>query len=240
MPMQSIFQRLIRWLNRSAELTHPELRRLEFWKNLAKVPQNIPFGEARYVVVDVETSGLNLLEDKLISIGAVAVVNGRVVVGDSFSVVLQQATVSQKENILLHGIGGAAQLEGVPAREALLEFLDYLGKSPLVAFHVTFDQTMIRRAMRQFLGFSFKHVWLDLAYIMPALNPVLAARYRSLDDWINHFEIRNEARHNALADALVTAQLFQVAMHQARNKNIPDLSGLRDLEKAQRWVSRVD
>ncbi|HLY96081.1 MAG TPA: 3'-5' exonuclease, partial [Sideroxyarcus sp.] len=151
----------------------------------------------------------------------------------------QQQAASEKGNILLHGIGTSAQLEGAPPAEALLAFLDYLGKSPLIAFHVTFDETMIRRAVREYLGYSFKHPWLDLAYVMPGLNPSLARKYRALDDWIGHFGIRIDVRHNALADALATAQLFQVALAQGARKNITDIAGLRDLEKAQRWVSRV-
>jgi len=157
--------------------------------------------------------------------------------GDSFYVVLQQPKVSHKENILLHGIGGAAQAEGVPAIEALLSFLEFLGKDPLVAYHVVFDQTMIRRAISQYLGISFKHSWLDLAYIMPALNPSLAAQLRTLDDWNGHFDIHNDDRHNALADAIVTAQLFQVAQVQAMKKIISNFSDFIDLEKSQRWLN---
>jgi DNA polymerase-3 subunit epsilon len=104
---------------------------------------------------------------------------------------------------------------------------------------VTFDQTMILSALRQYLGFSLTHPWIDMAYIMPALNPGLASQHRSLDDWITHFNIRNEARHNALADALVTAQLLQVSLAQAGNRNISNFAQLRDLEKAQRWVNSI-
>jgi DNA polymerase-3 subunit epsilon len=185
----------------------------------------------------VETSGLDLMNDRLISIGAIAMVKGRIALGDSFYVVLQQPKVSHKENILLHGIGGAAQAEGVPAIEALLSFLEFLGKDPLVAYHVVFDQTMIRRAISQYLGISFKHSWLDLAYIMPALNPSLAAQLRTLDDWNGHFDIHNDDRHNALADAIVTAQLFQVAQVQAMKKIISNFSDFIDLEKSQRWLN---
>lgn len=230
---------LFRWLGRRPPMSLEQQLRLDEWTALPRAAPKLPLNGSRCVVVDVETSGLNLWEDRLISIGAVAVVNGKIDLGDSFYVVLQQATASCKENILLHGIGGAAQSEGVPAPDALLDFLDYLRKDPLVAFHVTFDQTMIRRAMRSYLGFSFRHSWSDMAYVMPALNPDLAARFRSLDDWNSHFDIHNEARHNALADALVTAQLFQVGMVQAGKKNITDFAGLRDLEKAQRWVNEI-
>ncbi|MDP2805725.1 MAG: 3'-5' exonuclease [Gallionellaceae bacterium] len=231
--------RFARLIGMGPELSEQQQQRLRNWRDLPRGDLAAPLSQTRCVVVDVETSGLNLMEDRLISIGAVAMVNGRIALGDSFSIVLQQSTVSSKENILLHGIGGSNQTEGVPAADALLAFLEFLQKDPLIAFHVTFDQTMIQRAMRQYLGFKFKHAWLDLAYLMPGLNPPLASRYRSLDDWINHFNIRNDARHNALADALVTAQLFQVASDQAKNKKANNYKALCDLESAQRWVSAV-
>jgi DNA polymerase-3 subunit epsilon len=44
--------------------------------------------QSRLVVVDVETSGLNIKKDRLIAIGAVAVVNGRVALADSLEIVL--------------------------------------------------------------------------------------------------------------------------------------------------------
>ncbi|MBU0689198.1 MAG: 3'-5' exonuclease [Gammaproteobacteria bacterium] len=230
---------LQRWFAPRAKLDAPQVARLAAWDKLPEPNTRLPFDQARYVVVDVETTGLNLMTDTLISIGAVAVVNGRVEIGDSFSAVLQQQQSSRKENILIHGISGTVQREGVPPAEALLNFMDYLGDSPLVAFHVAFDETMIRRAMRQYLNHNFKHPWLDLAYVMPALNRELMRSHRVLDDWIARFGIRIEARHNAQADALATAQLLLIAQAQAQRKDISDYIGLRDLERAQRWASNV-
>lgn len=232
-------QWLASWLGNRPQLSPLLQKRLSAWQNMPSTSSTTLLDNARRVVVDVETSGLNLSKDHLLSIGAVAVVNGRIVFGDSFYVVLQQPTVSRKENILVHGIGGTDQTDGVPAAEALLAFLEYLRKDPLIAFHAFFDKAMIRRAMRQYLGFSFKHLWVDMAYVMPALNPALATQHQSLDDWIAHFDIRNDARHNAMSDALVTAQLFQVALAQAKVKNITDLDGMHGLEKVQRWLKRV-
>ena len=106
----------------------------------------------RYIVVDVESSGLNMVRDSLISIGAVAVCEGVIDANDAFEVVLRQDQVSSHENILIHGIGGSAQREGVEPADALLAFLDYVGRAPLVAYHAEFDQAMIGRALREFLG----------------------------------------------------------------------------------------
>jgi len=221
------------WFASQPRLTTQQTERLAYWCKLPEIDRTAMLDHVRLVVVDVETTGLNLMTDTLISIGAVAVVNGSIALSDSFSVVLQQRESSRKENILIHGISGSAQREGILPVDALLAFLEYLGKSPLVAFHVAFDETMIKRAMRQYLGISFKHPWLDLAYVLPALYPDLMRSHRSLDDWAGHFDIRNENRHNAVADALATAQLLLVAVAQARRSHqTKNYDGLRKLERS--------
>lgn len=218
-------------------LTLEQAARLAIWRSLPKPSLTDKLDGMRFVVVDVESSGLHLGRDHLIAIGAVAIENGKLNVVDSFEVVLQQTETSSHENILIHGIGGSAQRNGVPPVEAMLSFLEYIGKSPLVAFHVTFDETMIRRAIRQFLGFRFRHDWLDLAYVVPGLFPELSKEYRLLDEWQEHFGIQNFSRHNAVADAVSTAQLFLLATKKARKKRIDSFRALHHVEKSQRWVS---
>ncbi len=214
--------KLLRWLAGRAGPGAEQRRRLDAWRALPDAED-----DSRIVVLDVETTGLDMARDTLISIGAVAVINGRIALGDSFSVVLQQSHISSRENILIHGISGSDQRAGQPPADALLDFLEYLGKSPLVAFHVAFDETMIRRAMREHLGFSIRHRWLDMAYVLPALWPELMRSHRTLDDWSARFAIHNEERHNAVADALATAQLLLVAQ-KARGM---DYDGLRSVAR---------
>ncbi|MGB8517198.1 MAG: 3'-5' exonuclease [Gallionella sp.] len=230
----------MRWIEvfsrHKPKLNDHQKARLQSWQALPRAQTPAELDRARFVVIDVETSGLNLLKDNLIAIGAVAVVNGKLDMEDSFEMVLQQSHISSKQNILVHGITGVTQVAGQVPGEVLLAFLEYLQKDPLVAFHVTFDETMLSRAIKQYLGFSFKHDWLDLAYVAPGLYPELSQRLRALDDWLGYFQIQNYARHNALADAVSTAQLLMVVSKFAAQKNIADYQALRCVEKSQRWV----
>lgn len=222
-------------LGRTPQLTAQQQQRLQAWRALPAADLKTPWRESRYVVLDVETSGLNLNKDRLIAIGAVAVVQGKIALRENFDVVLQQDIASSKANILIHGISGSVQINGQAPADALLDFLEFLGNSPLVAFHVTFDQTMLCRAIRQFLGYQLKHEWLDLAYVAPGLHP--GKRFHSLDDWQGFFNIRNSARHNALADAVSTAQLLMILANVAAQQQIEHYAGLQSVEKNQRWVS---
>jgi DNA polymerase-3 subunit epsilon len=90
----------------------------------------LPHGKARYVVVDVETSGLDLARDSLIAIGAVAVNELALDLDDCFEIVLRQEKASAEA----------------------IEFLQYVSDSTLVAFRAEFDQTMLQRAVREILG----------------------------------------------------------------------------------------
>ena len=213
--------------------------RLNLLSRNISVSSRANLARGRIVVVDVETSGLSLADDHLLAIGAVAIHAGRIVYADSFDVLLRQEVASDKANILVHGIGGTAQRTGLPPAEALLSFLEYLDGAPLFAFHVAFDETMLRKACRQFLGFEFRHAWADLAYLLPEFFPDYAKKCHALDDWLARFAIGNDERHNALADALATAQLGLMALRNAHTKGLLEFKSLQEMEKAQRWLSAV-
>lgn len=221
-------------------LAPAQAQRLARWRSLSSPDLHVALETSRCVVVDVETSGLNPARDRLIAIGAVAVDGGQISLTDTFEVILQQPTPSSYANILVHGIGGTAQAAGIEPVQALLDFLDFVGAAPLVAFHTFFDETAIRRAMQQHLGVDFKRPWLDLAYLAPALHPELAQRLKSLDDWAAQFDIGNFARHSALADAYATAQLLLVLMNRSKpSTDAPSFANLLKQEKTQRALLRL-
>lgn len=211
--------------------------RLDAWQALPMPDLGRPMDDVRWVVVDVESSGLNPHRDRLLSIGAVAVRSGRILYDDCFNVFLKQERPSETDNILVHGIGGSRQTSGVAGDEGLLSFLEYVGKSPLVAFHAAFDRVLIARAMDRTLRVRLPNRWLDLAELAPALFDD-AGGLHTLDDWMERFRIRNPARHDAVADALATAELLLIALAAARGRRLSRSDALFDLVQACRWRAR--
>lgn len=187
----------------------------------------------RWVVVDVETSGLDQRADALLAIGAVAVRERRVIVADSFETVMRQQSASTRSNILVHGIGEQAQREGVEPREAIRAFLDYAGPAPLVGFHASFDRAFLARSARFHLGLTLNADWLDLAALAPALHP--GVRARALDEWLDHFGLSVTQRHDASADAFATAALFLRLLAQ-QPPAARDFRSLQRLALAQRFA----
>jgi DNA polymerase-3 subunit epsilon len=208
--------------------------RLAAWQRLPRAVLDVSHVKTRYIVVDVETTGLDLRRDTLIAIGAVAVRSGAIMLDDGFDAVLKQAQASTDANILIHGIGGATQLGGRDPAYALLDFLAYAGKSPLVAFRAEFDRAMLERAMRDVLGVSLGLPFVDLAFLLPALFPGTACD--SLDDWVMHFGGDVAVRHHALGDAYATAQLLLITLAAAEAAGIASPAQLVATQKAQRWL----
>ena len=191
----------------------------------------------RLIVIDVETTGLRPYRDRLLAIGAVAVTNGLIRLDDSFEATIRQEEPSTPENILVHGIDGTAQTSGVDAADARVSFLEVAREAPLVGFHAEFDRVFVTRAMRQALRAKPRNPWLDLADLAPALFPEHAESARTLDDWTAAFGIENAGRHQALADAVATAQLLQVILARAAQLGTAQFADLAARAKERRWLA---
>jgi DNA polymerase III subunit epsilon len=201
-------------------------------------------GANRWIVVDVETTGLDLQQDRLLAIAAIALrIDGeatpRIAPGDSFEAVLRHhgSSVADKGNILLHGIGVGEQRAGAPPVEALTAFEQWLAGAPLLAFHAAFDQTMIDRAMQAALGRGLVNPWLDLEPVAAVLHPAVGVR--SLDEWLAHFGIECAVRHQAAADTLATAELLLHLWPAARAQRCTTFGSLRKLAGQRRWLGSV-
>jgi DNA polymerase-3 subunit epsilon len=217
-------------------LPETETNRLAALKAAPSVSPRTPLADLRWVVVDVETGGLNPQTDPLLSIGAVEIRNGQVNLGTGFEAGLQQASATSHENILVHGLTHSQQLAGMAARDALLDFAEFAAGTPLVAFHAGFDRKALQVAMEKELGWGFPGRWLDAAVIAPLLFPSLAKSCRHLDDWLAALSIQNFARHSAVADAAATAQLWLILLAAAGRQRIHTLKDLESLAQARKWL----
>jgi DNA polymerase-3 subunit epsilon len=173
----------------------------------------------RWIVLDVEASGLDPRRDRLLCIAALALDASKpdraptLRLADSFEAVLRQddpaagARPAGRTDILIHGIGLQAQAQGRDMRLGLEAFEHYVGRSPLIAFHSGFDQTLVDRHMQQALGRTLRNPWIDLEHVVAVLYR--QPRRLALDEWITRLGLSCETRHQAAADALVTAEMLQ-------------------------------
>ena len=167
----------------------------------------------RWVMVDVETSGLNARSDRLLAIAAIglrvdwAQKRLAIVPGDSFEVDLAQAEASSRSNILLHGIGAARQQAGADPAQAMQAFAAYVADAPLLAFHAWFDQRFVGRYAREHGVENFANPWVDVEHLCGMVHPEI--KVRSLDDWMAFLGVKCAVRHQAAADTLAECEVLQ-------------------------------
>jgi DNA polymerase III subunit epsilon len=205
----------------------------DFW--LVRTTLSLDFADASFVVVDTETSGLDVHHDRLLSIGACLVEGSCIRLDRCFYRELHQEIASGVDNILLHGIGAQAQLGGEAHVVALRSFLDFAGKRPLVAFNAPFDHAFLARDVHKYLGKRFAPTWIDAAELPKALFPAEAQVEKTLDDWLHHLSIVDVERHNALGDAYATAQFFIVMLAKARREGYSTARGLLRAQRNYHW-----
>ncbi len=200
-------------------LAHTDKQRLANLAPAAPLSEN-PLRQQRWVVVDLETSGLNMNRDQVLSIGAVVIEDAAIDLSQQFERTLMRTDHKLSPAVLIHGLAPSEIAAGSEPVQALLDFMEFVGDSPLLAFHAPFDQHMLGRALKESLDYRLAHPFLDVAEMAPMLFPQANLRKAGLDDWTHFFGLHAEQRHNASADALVTAELALILFSHARRQQI--------------------
>lgn len=202
----------------------------EFLRNLFG-NREVDADARRWIVVDTETTGLNPDRDSMLSIGGVAIADGRLELADSFEMVVYAEGPVVAENVLVHGIGHELRAAGVPLEEAIPTWRSWRDGAPAIAFHAEFDRRMLRTAVRRAGLEPDPRPWLDVAHLGEALDPEFGDRPRSLDEWLEHASIPIVERHSAAADALATAQLLMKLLPEASRRGVTGLPALRRMAR---------
>lgn len=215
-------------------------------------------GAARWIVLDVESSGLDPAHDELLAVAAVAVVRdaqGLVVLPqDSFEAFLRPRAgpagsapaagvrAATEANVLVHGIGLGARQRAEDPAAVLRDFAAWVAGAPLFGFHVGFDRQMLVRCASQLAPDAvLRGPWIDLEALAAVTHP--REPRGALDDWLTRFAIPCAARHQAAADVLATAELLQrlwprlVGELGARRIERDAVDALVGLQAARRWVA---
>jgi DNA polymerase-3 subunit epsilon len=195
----------------------------------------------RYVIFDLETTGLNLQNDRVVSAAAYRVVDGRIALGDVFSSLVSPDRDIPSAAVKIHGII-PSMVDNAPSfNEVFKKFLNYLGTDILVGYHVGFDLHFLNAYMRKTHGFRVQNLVLDAQSLcrtvcFPSHLRSYAGRlkgHQDLDSVAKHFGIEIQERHTALGDALATAMIFQRILTEIE-KNGP--GRLKNLLAAERRV----
>lgn len=184
--------------------------------------------ELSYTVFDTETTGLAPSEgDEIISIGAVRIVNGRLLRHECFERLIKPIKPVSRASQEIHGIS-PQMLDGQSGCEQVLPlFARFAEDTVLVAHNAAFDMRFLQLAQPR-TGVAFEQPVLDTLMLSALAHPGHPDAEHRLERLAERLGVAVIGRHTALGDAIVTAEVFLKLVPLLAERGIHTLGQARE------------
>ena len=202
-----------------------------------KVTAETPLGDLPALVLDTETTGLDPLRDRLISLGAVRLAGLRCLRHDVLDLLINPGRQIPARSTAVHGISDLMVRLAPGFREVAPTIMAAIDGVAVIGHHTMFDLTILRRAA-QAVEIEWKEPpWLDTALLYSALTP--EAQYFDLDAVAEAVGVRVRGRHTALGDALTTADIYLRLLPMLEERGITTLGQAMAFQMTARRIAQA-
>ncbi|TWI55701.1 DNA polymerase-3 subunit epsilon [Pseudomonas duriflava] len=187
------------------DLQWPSWRqRLYWWRH-------DPMEADEIVSLDLETTSLDPRKADILSIGAVMIRQGKVMVGERLELYVEPPASLGAESIRIHKLR-RIDLEGqLPLEEALRQVRAFLGNRPLLGYYLSFDMAVLNRHFRRLGQPRLKNPRIEVSALyhrkVSRLFPDVHLDLR-FDTLSRALEVPVTGRHTALGDAHTVSLMF--------------------------------
>ncbi len=169
-----------------------------------------------YTVIDIETTGLDPVQNEIIEIAAIKVKDNDI--KDIYNTLIQPSVAIPPMIEKLTGISDSLVAGYPSAKEALEKLLPFIESSILIAHNVEFDIPFIKYWTRMKLNHEITNSTLCTLKLSRVLLPGLGS-YK-LVSVAKYFKIPVSLTHRALADTEITYQVWLHLKELLKKRNI--------------------
>lgn len=207
--------------------------------------QSRPLTEYRFVVLDTELSGLNARRNEIVSIGAVAVRDMRIDLGNTFSTLVRPRCLDHGDSTLVHRLTPEQLAQAPSLEEVLPDFVSFCDGALLVGHCIGLDMSFLNRACQRVLGGGLANPCIDTIRLARVYNEEQWESYYDqfdlkvsyqLEDLVHQYGLPIHTAHDALEDALQTAYLLLFLLKKLRRGGIETLGQLHRAGGNWRWM----
>lgn len=190
-----------------------------------------------YIVIDVETTGLSPILDKITEIGAVKVRNFKVT--DEFQTLINIHEEVPEFITKLTGITTEMlETKGIEPKEAFKKLKQFIGKDIIIGHNVSFDTEFIDNAFKTYIGETLNNDCFDT---LEKSREMINISNHKLGTMAWYFNIEQTDSHRALNDAHVTNELYKSlydrsVMIEHKNKCIDNIVNILSKEPLEKLV----
>ena len=182
----------------------------------------LPMAMVPAVVMDTETTGLKISEDRVIEIGAIRINDGQALREDDFSRLINPQVPIPAASTAIHTITDADVAGAATFRPVMAAFAHWCGNTVVLGYSIGFDLGILKAEHeRHGLKWTAPRS-LDVRHLVQLVAPELPEQ--SLDMAASWLGVEIGGRHRAIADAELTLQVFQRLIPKLKQKGIITLS----------------
>lgn len=172
------------------------------------------------VSIDCETTGLNPKKDDIITLSAVRIINNDILTSEALNLTLRPSRDIDSSAITVHRLRNCDVQDGLEPKEAIAQFLQFIGSSPLLGYYLEFDVALINRIIKPWLGITLPNQQIELSacYYDYRIGPIPQHNIDLRFDAIRkHLDIPDLGAHDAFSDALMVAMSY-LALEQKKQR----------------------
>lgn len=190
--------------------------------NIALNPQSKDLQSSTYVIFDVETTGLSVVNNEIIELAGVKMTNGEVI--DRFSTFIKPSTTIPANITNLTGITNDMVSDAPALSEKLPEFLTFIEDTVLVAHNAKFDMGFLQSACKQLGLEKVNNPVLDTLELARYLYPT--QKNHRLNTLTDKFKVSLDNHHRAVDDSEATGHVLFHMLKDTIERGFKDLNEL--------------
>ncbi len=175
----------------------------QFWKDYIT---KFNHKSSRYVVLRVESTGLNTTQDVILSFAAISVIDNKIIISDSFETVLLQYKYLHDNGLSIESII-ESKLPKLSEYDALQKFVEYIGNAVLVGHRIHFEVDMINEVLEKMDCNRLKNEALDIEIMHAKLNDITEKPF-PLEDLCTIYKVPQPETNSSSEEAYTIALLF--------------------------------
>ncbi|MGD2141102.1 MAG: exonuclease domain-containing protein [Burkholderiales bacterium] len=174
--------------------------------------RGVRYTEVEFVALDLETTGLDARNDEILSIGLVSLKAGRIGLGTAQHHLIAPTGAIPETSAVIHHITDEAAASGRDLAQVLPGVLLRLRGRVLLGHHVRIERAFLDAACKRLYGTDFLAPVADTESLirrwLEHRNQSVTGRDLRLHALRERYGLPRYKAHNALTDALATAELF--------------------------------
>lgn len=194
-----------------------------------------PLRTLTYTVFDTETTGLDPQSDEIVALGAVRIVNMRLLDNETFDELARPRRPIPPSATRVHGIRPEDVAHAPRVEDVVRRFHAFVGQDLLVAHNAAFDMRFLRN-LESTAGVRFDHIVLDTLLLSAIVHP--EHDDHSLEAIAARLGVPLTNRHTALGDAMTTARIFLKLIPLLEAQGLTTLDQVRAAAE-QTYLARI-